>query len=51
MMLDLFRKGIEFQYLQGYDDIKDIVRRALDAEDNYNLLSLGHLLVQRHFFC
>ncbi|MGC1930347.1 MAG: hypothetical protein WA667_15340 [Candidatus Nitrosopolaris sp.] len=38
MILDLFRKEIGFNKMQGYDDIKDIVRRALDAEDNYNLL-------------
>ena len=25
----------------GYDDVKDIVKRALDAEDNYNLLFVG----------
>jgi hypothetical protein len=37
MILDLFRKEIEFNNIQGYDDIKDIVRRALDAEDNYKL--------------
>src|SRR5215472_12579412 len=41
MILDLFRKEIEFNNIQGYDDIKDIVRRALDAEDNYNLLFIG----------
>jgi DNA polymerase III delta prime subunit len=41
MILDLFRKEIEFSNIQGYDDIKDIVRRALDAEDNYNLLFVG----------
>jgi hypothetical protein len=34
MILDLFRKDVEFNNIQGYDDIKDIVRRALDAEDN-----------------
>ena len=38
---DLFRKEIGFENIQGYDDIKDIVRRALDAEDNYNLLFTG----------
>jgi hypothetical protein len=38
MILDLFRKEIGFENIQGYDDIKDIVKRALDAEDNYNLL-------------
>jgi MoxR-like ATPase len=41
MILDLFRKEIQFNNIQGYDDIKDIVRRALDAEDNYNLLLIG----------
>jgi hypothetical protein len=38
MVLDLFRKDIEFENIHGYDDIKDIIKRALDAEDNYNLL-------------
>jgi hypothetical protein len=41
MILDLFRKHNEFYNIQGYDDIKDIVRRALDAEENYNLLFIG----------
>jgi hypothetical protein len=41
MILDLFRKEIEFNNIQGYDDIKGIVKRALDAEDNYNLLFIG----------
>ena len=41
MILDLFRKKVEFKNIQGYDDMKDIVRRALDAEDNYNLLFIG----------
>jgi hypothetical protein len=41
MILDLFRKEIVFENIQGYDDIKDIVRRALDAEENYNLLFVG----------
>ena len=41
MILDLFRKEIEFSNIQGYDDIKDIVRRVLDAEGNYNLLFVG----------
>jgi hypothetical protein len=44
-------KEIEFGNIEGYDDIKDIVRRALDAEDNYNLLFIGHLQVQRHSSC
>ena len=41
MILDLFRKAIGFENIQGYDDIKDLVKRALDAEDNYNLLFIG----------
>jgi hypothetical protein len=41
MILDLFRKEIEFNNIHGYDDIKHIVTRALDAEDNYNLLFVG----------
>src|SRR5215472_641298 len=34
-------KQTGFDNIQGYDDIKDIVRRALDSEDNYNLLFTG----------
>jgi MoxR-like ATPase len=41
MIRNLFRKEIGFENIQGYDDIKHIVRRALDAEDNYNLLFIG----------
>jgi Holliday junction DNA helicase RuvB len=41
MILDLFHKKVEFENIQGYDDLKDIVRCALDAEDNYNLLFIG----------
>jgi len=38
MILDLFRKEVEFENIHGYDDIKDLVRRALDA---YNLLFIA----------
>ena len=41
MILDLFRKEIGFENIQGYDDLKDIVRRALYVEDNYNVLFVG----------
>jgi replication-associated recombination protein RarA len=41
MILDLFRKNIGFDNIQGYDDIKNIVRRALSSEENYNLLLCG----------
>ena len=37
----MFRKHNEFYNIHGYDDITHIVRRALDAEDNYNLLFIG----------
>jgi DNA polymerase III delta prime subunit len=30
-----------FDKIQGYDDLKQIVSRVLDAEDNYNLLFIG----------
>ena len=30
-----------FNTIQGYNDIKNIVNRVLDAEDNYNLLFIG----------
>ncbi len=41
MIMDLFRREIGFENIHGYDDIKDIIKRALDAEDNYNLLFIG----------
>jgi hypothetical protein len=41
MILDLLRHEVEFKNIHGYDDIKDLVRRALYAEDNYNLLFIG----------
>src|SRR5215831_18959795 len=50
MILDLFRKEIEFNNIHGYDDIKDIVRRVLDAEDNYNLLFVGLPASAKTFF-
>ena len=36
--LHLFHKEVEFGNIEGYDDIKYIVRRALDSYENYNLL-------------
>jgi len=35
MILDLFRKEIEFSNIQGYDDIKDVVRFVLSSDENY----------------
>ena len=39
----LFHKSHQhnFDSIQGYDDIENIVRRALDSNDNYNLLLIG----------
>jgi hypothetical protein len=39
--LHLFHKEVEFGNIEGYADIKEIVRPTLDAEDNYNLLFIG----------
>jgi replication-associated recombination protein RarA len=39
--LRLFHKEVEFGNIQGYDDIKHLVRRALDSDENYNLLFVG----------
>jgi hypothetical protein len=39
--LHLFHKEVEFGNIEGYDDIKDLVRRALDSDENYNLLLYG----------
>jgi hypothetical protein len=38
---ELFHSKSRFDDISGYDDIKDIVIRALDAEENYNLLFIG----------
>ncbi|MGA9150924.1 MAG: hypothetical protein WBZ36_10110 [Candidatus Nitrosopolaris sp.] len=50
MIPDLFREHNEFYNIQGYDDIKDIVRRALDAEDIYNLPFIGPPASPRPYF-
>ncbi len=39
--LHLFHAEVEFGNIQGYDDIKHIVRRALESDENYNLLLCG----------
>jgi len=31
----------DFDKIEGYEDIKEIVMRVLDSEDNYNLLFTG----------
>jgi len=38
---DISNKSTGFDTIQGYDDLKGIVRRALDAESNYCLLFIG----------
>ncbi|MFY9799527.1 MAG: hypothetical protein WA323_09225 [Candidatus Nitrosopolaris sp.] len=37
----IFKKEFDFNKIGGYDDIKEIVRRASESEDNYNLLFTG----------
>jgi hypothetical protein len=39
--LHFFDKQVEFGNIEGYDDIKDLIRRALDSYENYNLLLIG----------
>ena len=39
--LHLFHKEVEFENIQGYDDVKDLVRRVLSSDENYNLLFCG----------
>jgi hypothetical protein len=39
--LHLFHKEVEFGNIVGYDNIKDIIRRALSSNENYNLLFCG----------
>jgi Holliday junction DNA helicase RuvB len=43
--LHLFNKSSSaydgFAKIQGYEDIKDIVRRVLESDENYNLLFIG----------
>jgi replication-associated recombination protein RarA len=45
MKLHLFNKSPSthdgFAKIQGYEDIKDLVRRALESDENYNLLFVG----------
>ena len=38
--LHLFHKEVEFRNIEGYDDIRDIVRRALNAEDIIRLVRM-----------
>jgi replication-associated recombination protein RarA len=39
--LHLFHKEVQFRNIEGYDDIKDLVRRVLRSDENYNLLFCG----------
>jgi replication-associated recombination protein RarA len=41
MILDLFQKHEDFESIAGYDDVKNIIRRALDSEESFNLLLWG----------
>jgi replication-associated recombination protein RarA len=35
------RSQLDFDSVQGYDDVKNIIRRALDSEESFNLLLWG----------
>jgi hypothetical protein len=37
----IFKRHAAFPNVSVYDDVKEIVRRALDAEENFNLLFCG----------
>jgi hypothetical protein len=41
--LNLFhhRSQLNFDSIQGYDDVKNIINRALQSEENFNLLLIG----------
>ena len=39
--LHLFHKEVAFGNIEGYDDIKYLVRRVLGSDENYNLLFCG----------
>jgi len=44
MFLSLFKTSTSttaFDKIQGYEDIKDIVIRAISSDENYNLLFIG----------
>jgi hypothetical protein len=49
--LSLFHKSAEdFNTIVGYDDVKDIIRRALDSEESYNLLLWGESASSKTLF-
>ena len=35
------QKHDDFESIAGYDDVKNIIRRALDSEESFNLLLWG----------
>ena len=35
------QKQLGFRNIEGYEDVKDIISRALESEDNFNLLLCG----------
>ena len=39
--LPLLKHNDDLDSINGYDDVKNILKRALDSEDNYNLLFSG----------
>jgi replication-associated recombination protein RarA len=41
LRLSPIKSEVKFESVQGYDDIKNIINRALDGEENFNLMLLG----------
>jgi hypothetical protein len=39
---------VDFANIEGYDEIKNIITRVLDIEDNYNLLLIGPPASSKH---
>ena len=41
LLIHLFHREVAFGNIVGYNDIKDLVRRVLSSDENYNLLFCG----------
>jgi replication-associated recombination protein RarA len=39
--LGLFQHQVAFDSISGYDDIKRVIKRALDSQENFNMLLIG----------
>ena len=46
----LFTRTYRFFYIEGYEDIRNIIECALEADENYNLLLVGPPASSKTFF-